>query len=140
MNAGVMEGLAGASSNMKMVEVPMRVYREAERRGDTATMERAMGYAANFTERANAYKDMAEEETKLEMEQKRETEKLEQKEAIEEAREEGKANQERLAAEMADSVEISEEGRLLLEQSKHDMAAQTEMAEIAAGEVQTEEV
>ena len=67
MNAGVMEGLVGANSNMKILNVPMRVYHEAERKGDTAKMERAMGYAADFAGRATAYKDMAEEELKKEI-------------------------------------------------------------------------
>ena len=119
MNAGVMEGLVGASSNMKIVEVPMHVYHEAEREGNTAKMERALGYAADFTKRANTYKEEAEEELKLEMEEKRETEEIEQEEAIE-AREEGKANQEALLEGNMDSVEISEEGRQLLEQAMQE--------------------
>ena len=118
MNAGVMEGLIGASSNMKIVDVPMRVYREAERRGDTGTMERAMDYASDFTKRANTYKEKAEEELKLEMDETRELEKLEREEAIEKAKEEGAENRERAAGEITDSVEISEEGMALLEQSK----------------------
>ena len=44
MHAKTMEGLAGASMNMKMMNTPFRVYQEAERRGDTSVMERAMGY------------------------------------------------------------------------------------------------
>lgn len=120
MNAGVMEGLVGASSNMKIVEVPMHVYHEAEREGNTAKMERALGYAADFTKRANTYKEEAEEELKLEMEEKRETEEIEQEEAIEKAREEGKANQEALLEGNMDSVEISEEGRQLLEQAMQE--------------------
>lgn len=132
MNAGVMEGLIGASSNMKMVDVPMRVYHEAERRGDTATMERAMGYASDFTQRADAYKEKAEEELKLEMDEKRELEKLEREEAIEKAKEEGAANQEGAAGEITDSVEISEEGMALLEQSKSNRTeGQVEISQTA---------
>jgi len=134
MNAGVMEGLIGANSNMKMVEVPMRVYHEGERTGNTAVMERAMGYVTDFTGRADAYMDKAEEEWKLEMDEKRKAEKLEQEKAVERAREEGKINQELLAGEPTDSVEISEEGMLLLEQSKRDIAAPTEMGEVTAEE------
>ena len=58
------------------------------------------------------------EELKLEMDEKRELEKLEREEAIEKVREEGAANQEGVAGEITDSVEISEEGMALLEQSK----------------------
>ena len=43
MHAKTMEGLAGASMNMKMMNTPFRVYQEAERRGDTSVMEQAMG-------------------------------------------------------------------------------------------------
>ena len=133
MNAGVMEGLIGASVNRKMLDVPMRVYHEGERTGNTAVMERAMGYAADFTERANAYKDKAEEEWKREMAERREVEKQEREEAIEKAREEGKTNQEPLTGEITDCVEISEEGRILLEQSKGDMTgAQPETVELSA--------
>lgn len=133
MNAGVMEGLIGASVNRKMLDVPMRVYHEGERTGNTAVMERAMGYAADFTERANAYKDKAEEEWKREMAERREVEKQEREEAIEKAREEGKTNQEPLTGEITDCVEISEEGRILLEQSKGDMTgAQPETVEMSA--------
>ena len=57
MHAKTMEGLAGASMNMKMMNTPFRVYEEAERRGDTATMARAMGTAttADTTKNANKH-------------------------------------------------------------------------------------
>ena len=41
MNAKTMEGLAGAGTNMNLLNTPMRVYKEAERRGDLSMMERA---------------------------------------------------------------------------------------------------
>ena len=44
MKAGSMEGLIGASLNMKLSRTPMRVYKEAELKGDTEAMERAMGH------------------------------------------------------------------------------------------------
>ncbi len=119
MNAGVMEGLVGANSNMKILNVPMRVYHEAERKGDTAKMERAMGYAADFAGRATAYKDMAEEELKKEMEENREKEKLEQEKAIEKQREETKEFQNSLESGNTVHVEISEDGKVSLEQSGH---------------------
>ena len=59
MNTKTMEGLSGASANMKLVNTPMRVFREAKRRGDTATMERAMGYAGQFFNKAEEYKNKA---------------------------------------------------------------------------------
>lgn len=45
MNTKTMEGLVGARTNMNLMNTPMRVFKEARRKGDTATMERAMGYA-----------------------------------------------------------------------------------------------
>ena len=41
---------------MKLMNTPMRVYKEAERRGDTAVMERAMGYAGDFADKAEDYR------------------------------------------------------------------------------------
>lgn len=90
MNLKTMEGLLGAGTNIKMTEVPMRVYREAERRGDIATMNRSMGYAAEFTERAGTYKKEAERGMKEEKEELREKEKRAREEALEKKREEEK--------------------------------------------------
>ena len=61
MHTKTMEGLIGARTNMNMTEVPMRVFKEARRKGDTATMERAMGYVNDFQDRAYDYKDKADE-------------------------------------------------------------------------------
>ena len=56
MNAKTMEGLVGAKTNMDLLNSPFRVYKEARRRGDTATMDRAMGYVAEFSDKADEYK------------------------------------------------------------------------------------
>lgn len=117
MNAGVMEGLVGANSNMKMLNVPMRIYHEAERKGDTAKMEQAMGYVSDFAGRATAYKNMAEEELKKEMEENREKEKIEREKAIEKQKEEAKEFQNSLEGSHTVHVEISEDGKISLEQS-----------------------
>lgn len=42
MKAGSMEGLIGASLNMKLSRTPMRVYKEAELKGDTETTDRGI--------------------------------------------------------------------------------------------------
>ncbi len=60
MHAKTMEGLAGASMSMKLMNTPIRVYKEAERRGDTAVMERAMGYASDFADKAEDYQKTTE--------------------------------------------------------------------------------
>ena len=72
MNTKTMEGLVGASTNMEMVNTPFRVFREARRRGDTATMERAMGYMNEFSEKAESYKVKADEGMKEDAKEARE--------------------------------------------------------------------
>ena len=62
MHTKTMEGLAGASTNMKLLNTPFRVYKDAERRGDTAVMEQAMGYVGDFAEKAEDYQKKAEKE------------------------------------------------------------------------------
>lgn len=128
MQAKTMEGLAGASMNIKMVHVPMRVYKEAERRGDTATMERAMGYASEFTGRAVEYKEKAQEGLKEEAEVRKETEKLQREKAMEESKEERKELEEIIKENQAvkvDVVEISQEGKTLLEENTGLVMADT---------------
>ena len=60
MNTKTMEGLVGARTNMNLLDTPMRVYKEARRKGNTATMERAMGYAGEFSGKAEEYKAEAD--------------------------------------------------------------------------------
>ena len=59
MNTKTMEGLIGARTNINIANVPMKVYKDAERRGDTATMERAIGYVSEFEVKADNYKTKA---------------------------------------------------------------------------------
>ena len=61
MNTKTMEGLVGAKTNMEMANTPFRVLKEARRRGDTATMERAMGYMNDLSEKAESYQVKADE-------------------------------------------------------------------------------
>ena len=128
MNTKTMEGLSGASANMKLVNTPMRVFREAKRRGDTATMERAMGYAGQFFNKAEEYKNKAGEGTREEAEEIRERAEEETKEIIEKRKEEREKLEERIETgketgketdKETDTVEISEEGRILLEQNSN---------------------
>ena len=120
MKAGSMEGLIGAAVNMKLTETPMRVYREAERKGDTGTMERAMGYVSDFQEKAHEYSDKAQEELAKELKEERKEQELKREQAIEKRREESEEYKEKLQEsnksdiQNADSVEISEEGKAAL--------------------------
>ena len=59
MNTKTMEGIVGARTNMNLTNTPMRVYKEARRKGDMAVMERAMGYVHEFSDKAEEYKAKA---------------------------------------------------------------------------------
>ncbi|MDE6435807.1 MAG: hypothetical protein K2L07_16475 [Lachnospiraceae bacterium] len=120
MKAGSMEGLIGASVNMNLSKTPMRVYKEAEREGDTAKMERAMGYVTEFQEKAHEYSDKAQEELAKELKEERKEQELKREQAIEKRKEETKEYKEKLQESNksdireADSVQISEEGKKVL--------------------------
>lgn len=124
MNAKTMEGLIGAGTNMNLVNTPMKVYREARRKDNFAVMERAMGYAGEFAGKADDYKTKAEEGMKEEAEENREREKAEREKKMEECREERREEREKLEEKVresregeADTVEVSEEARMLFEES-----------------------
>lgn len=120
MKAGSMEGLIGASLNMKLSRTPMRVYKEAELKGDTETMERAMGYVTDFQEKAHECSDKAQEELAKELKEERKEQELKREQAIEKRKEETKEYKEKLQEssksdiQKADSVEISEDGKVAL--------------------------
>lgn len=138
MHTKTMEGLVGARTNMNLVNVPMRVFRDARRRGDMAVMERALGYAGEFADRAVEYKTKAEEGMKEDAQEAREKEKLAREEAIAKRREEreklekrieeireGKADKPETGT---DKVELSEAGKALT-------AAWTKQDNMGAAEV-----
>ncbi len=115
MHTKTMEGLIGARTNMNLVNTPMRVYKEARRKGDLGAMERAMGYASDFAGKAEEYKAEADEGMKKEAEEAKEKKKLELEEELEQRREERKEEKEKL--EQTDTVELSEEGKVLLKEN-----------------------
>lgn len=122
MNAKMMEGLVGAKANVDLINTPFRVYKEAERRGDTATMERAMGYVNDFTYRAEEYAEKAEEGTIEDAEAAREKEEQERELAIEKRREENEELEDRIKESkeentVSDTVEISQDGQLMLKEN-----------------------
>lgn len=119
MHTKTMEGLIGASSNMAMVNVPMRVYKAAELKGDTETMQRSMGYVTEFQGKAQTYAEQAEEGMKEDAKIAREEAKAAREEAIQKRREEREKFEERISENRnadtnTDTVEISEEGKVLL--------------------------
>ena len=109
MHAKTMEGLAGASMNMKMMNTPFRVYQEAERRGDSSVMERAMGYVGETADKAEDYQKKIEKGMKEEAKEAREKAKSEQENAIRKRKEERGEQEKRkeesnMPAETADAV------------------------------------
>ncbi|MCM1563523.1 MAG: hypothetical protein NC079_07920 [Clostridium sp.] len=126
MNSKTMEGLVGARTNMNLMDTPMRVYKEARRKGDTETMERAMGYAHDFSDKAEDYKAKADKGMEEDAKEAREKAKAQREEAIQKRREErekleGETSESRDAdtnaetqATSASRLEISEEGKVLL--------------------------
>lgn len=143
MQAKTMEGLIGAGMNMKMVDVPMRAYKEARRKDDFGAMERAMGYAGDFAKKADNYQTLADEGMKEDAKDAREKLEEERLKADKKRREEYEKTQERIEAgkeaenengiegnqEISasagagslvriDTVEVSEEGRKLLAESQ----------------------
>ena len=76
MNAKTMEGLAGASASMSLISTPMNVAKEAERKGDTDKMQRALGYAAGMKDQAEEYGKKAEKGMKADAEEAKKQEEL----------------------------------------------------------------
>ena len=115
MNTKTMEGLVGARTNMELRDTPMRVFKEARRKGDIATMERAMGYVGEFSDKAEEYKAEADKGMEEDAREAREKAKLQCEEAIKKRKEEcEKLEENREIDSNTDLVEISEEGKGLL--------------------------
>ena len=110
MNTKTMEGIVGANTNMNLLNTPMRVYKEARRRGDTGAMERAMGYAGECAERAEEYKAEAEKGMEEDAREAREKAREEFEKAIQKRREERKAGEARVTGEERKAGETRQTG------------------------------
>ena len=122
MHTKTMEGLIGARTNMNLMNTPMRVYKDARRKGDSETMERAMGYANECSDRAEEYKAEADKGMKKDAEETRKIAKEQREEAIQKSRDEReklekKIEENRNGDANTDTIEISEEGKMLLKDS-----------------------
>ena len=119
MNTKIMEGLVGATTNMRQTDTTMRVFRDARRRGDLDVMERAMEYTGDYTQKAGEYQEKAQEGMEEEAQEVREKMKAQMAEAIQNRKEEQKEQDEKLAEakekkQQADTLEVSQEGQALL--------------------------
>ena len=129
MHAKTMEGLAGASMNMKMMNTPFRVYEQAERRGDTATMARAMGYVGETADKAEDYQKKIEKGMKEEAKEAQEKAKSEQENAIRKRKEERGEQEKRIAESKnknTDTVSISENGKAVAGERSDSVQAGTD--------------
>ena len=128
MHAKTIEGLTGASMSMKLMNTPLCVFKEAERKGDTAVMERAMGYVGDFADKAEDYQKVTEEGMKEEAKEARKKAKTEQENAIQRRREEREEQEKRIAENRngdTDTVSISESGKAALsEKSSSDQTGE----------------
>lgn len=119
MNTKIMEGLVGATTNMRQTNTTMRVFRDARRRGDLDVMERAMEYTGDYTQKAGEYQEKAQEGMEEEAQEVREKMMAQMAEAIQNRKEEQKEQDEKLAEakekkQQADTLEVSQEGQALL--------------------------
>ncbi len=134
MHTKTMEGLVGARTNMNLMNTPMRIFKEARRKGDTETMERAMGYVGDFSDKAEEYKAEADKGMEEDAKEAREKAELQREEVVQKCGEErekleAKIEENRNADSNTDIVEISEEGKVLL---KDNLAADAVGAETDA--------
>lgn len=154
MQADSMKALMGASSNLKMVNTPMKVFKEAEAREDTEVMKRAMGYVTEFGKNAEKDADELGEATIKETREAQKQQETEREQAIAKARQKNKIEREQALngtekptvepAETADaaaadkktndSVEISDSGKAAITEQmlsgEVDMLVQNAVTEI----------
>lgn len=136
MNAKTMEGLAGANTSIRLISTPMSVAKEAENKGDTEKMKRALSYAAGMADQAEQYSEKTDKGMKLEAKEAKEQEKLRQEELIkarkaereeqEKRLREGEGNQPEASFDVA---EISEEGKYQAEMADTSSSAPTEVSQ-----------
>ena len=120
MNIQMMEGLLGASSNIKLSDTPMSVYRQASVEGDTEKMRRALGYTSECTEKAAGYQEKLDKGMEADAKAAREKAKLEQEAAVEKSREEHRQAGEGTELDRpqeTDLVQVSEAAKAALENS-----------------------
>lgn len=117
MNSKTVEGLVGARTNVNLMNTPMRIYEEASRRGDTAVMERAIGYAGEVSHKAEEYQVKADKGMEEDAKEAKEKAKIASEKVIQKRREEHEQMEERIEESRdadPDTVEISEEGKAAL--------------------------
>ncbi len=150
MNIQMVEGLLGASSQIKLSGTPMSVYRQASAEGDSEKMKRALGYTGECAEKAVKYQEKLDKGMKAEAKAEREKAKLEREAAIEKRREERRRAEEGAEPgrpQGTDLVQISEAAKAALKNNRPAEAAEpvdgepvtyTSTGEIAAAPAESE--
>lgn len=157
MNRKTVEGLVGANTGIRLSDTAMGVYREARQKGDTAAAKRALGYAGDMVDQAEAYESRAEEGMKADAKELKEKAKADQETIIEKRREEREKLEARIEQSRkpdSDTAQISEDGKAASTSAKAavpetsgpaDAASDADPAELppvvynSAGEVQSQE-
>ena len=141
MQAGSMKAFLGASTNLNLVNTPMKVFKEAEARGDTEIMERAMSYVTDFEGNAQKDADKLGEETVKETREARKQQEIEREQAIAKARRNNKIEREQALngaekptaepAETAGSTEADKKANDIVEFSDSGKAAIAEQRSLS---------
>lgn len=142
MIARTSEGLIGANVAIKEIRTPMKVYKEARARGDTAVMKRAMGYIEKCSDDAWEHKAKADEGLKQEAVEAKEKAQLDREELEQRLKENRRETERRIeearkgenAAEAAVNAaqNTSEEVRTELDNPLEAAESTTEAAQAAA--------
>lgn len=122
MNVKTVEGLVGARTNIDLSDTPMGVFRQAREKGDTAVMERALGYAGDMVETAGNYQTKAEEGMKADAEEAARKAKADLEKAAEHRKEEQEKLEKQIESSQTpdiDTVDISESSKTTSDTSEN---------------------
>lgn len=110
LNASVTKNMIGASTYMKMGNVAMGIYKQAENKGDTKTMKRALGYADNSMNVADQCKEDAKDALETAQKQATKQEKAQQEANIKKKTEKAsRINELKQKAEMEERIKNSQQ-------------------------------
>lgn len=102
MQTNTAAGLIGANAYLQETRVPTKVFKEARAEGDTAKMERAIGYVEKLGSTALEYKKQADKGLKEEARQAREEAREKQEELAQRIKDDRIKAEERLEAARTD--------------------------------------
>lgn len=110
MQARTTTGLIGANAYLQETRVPMKVFKEARAEGDTAKMERAMGYVGKLGSSAMEYKKQADKGLEEDARKAKEERLEQQEELAQRIRDKRAETEERIEETRGDNTAVQEEG------------------------------